>query len=157
MQRAEPKPNKFFRSKEIFPWALVDLRLPDGDGIELMGQLKAISPDLQVIVFTGHGTIDSAVLATKKGAYHFVTKPFNLEEIFSLVDRALGHKNLLRENAQLKRELSSHGKFQHIIGQSPGNSPSPGHGGKGRRLELHNFNQRAEWNGEGTHCKGHPP
>jgi DNA-binding NtrC family response regulator len=74
--------------------ALVDLRLPDGDGIELMSKLKAVHPNIQVIILTGHASIEIAVEATRKGAFHFVTKPCNLDEIITLVDRALSHSQL---------------------------------------------------------------
>ncbi len=100
--------------------ALIDLRLPDGDGIELMAELKAANDDLQVIILTGFGTIDTAVRATKNGAFHFVTKPFNLEEINSVVLRAFSHSNLEAENKELKKELSGRYKFDNIIGQSEG-------------------------------------
>ncbi|MGZ5279180.1 MAG: response regulator, partial [Pseudobdellovibrionaceae bacterium] len=77
---------------QILDLALVDLNLPDGDGIDLMTHLKNIHPDCQVIILTGHGTIESAIRATQKGAFHFITKPFNMEELMSLVDKALAHK-----------------------------------------------------------------
>ena len=59
---------------------LIDLRLPDGDGIDLMTRLKVAHPNAKFIILTGFATVDIAVEATQKGAYHFVTKPFNLEE-----------------------------------------------------------------------------
>ncbi|PIS11622.1 MAG: DNA-binding response regulator [Bdellovibrio sp. CG10_big_fil_rev_8_21_14_0_10_47_8] len=98
--------------------ALVDLNLPDGDGIDLMIHLKEVHPDCQVIILTGHGTIESAVRATQKGAFHFMTKPFNMEELVSLVDRALSHKKLQKENQQLRNELNKKYQFEHIIGKS---------------------------------------
>src|SRR5580698_7710902 len=58
--------------------ALVDLRLPDGDGIELMEKLRLVHPSIQVIILTGHASIESAIEATRKGAFHFITKPCNL-------------------------------------------------------------------------------
>ena len=63
--------------------AIVDLRLPDGDGIELMGRMRALHPNIQVIILTGHASIETAVDATRKGAFHFVTKPCNLDEILT--------------------------------------------------------------------------
>jgi DNA-binding NtrC family response regulator len=98
--------------------AIVDLNLPDGDGIEFMSYLKALSPSTQVIILTGHGTIESALRATQKGAFHFVTKPFNLDELLSLVDKALTHKHLQQENQQLRSELNKKYNFDQIIGDS---------------------------------------
>jgi DNA-binding NtrC family response regulator len=98
--------------------ALVDLNLPDGDGIDLMTHLKSIHPDCQVIILTGHGTIESAIRATQKGAFHFITKPFNMEELMSLVEKALTHKKLQQENQQLRTELHKKYQFEQIIGKS---------------------------------------
>ncbi len=98
--------------------ALVDLRLPDGDGIELMTRLKALHPAIQVMILTGHGTIETAVRATQSGAYHFVTKPFNMEELLNLINKALSHKNLQQENIQLRHALHKKYRFDNIIGQS---------------------------------------
>jgi len=106
------------QSDKALDLALVDLRLPDGDGIELMQKLRTIHPNIQVIILTGHASIETAVEATRKGAFHFVTKPCNLEEILTLVDRALSHSQLTKENHQLRTALHSKYQFENIIGQS---------------------------------------
>ena len=106
------------QSDKALDLALVDLRLPDGDGIELMGKLKSIHPKMQAIILTGHGTIETAVEATRKGAFHFVTKPCNLDEILSLTERALAHSTLEQENQQLKSALHKKYQFENIVGQS---------------------------------------
>lgn len=98
--------------------AIVDLNLPDGDGIEFMSYLKSLHPATEVIILTGHATIESAIRATQKGAFHFVTKPFNLEELMSLIEKALTHKKLHQENQQLRSELHKKYKFDQIIGTS---------------------------------------
>ncbi len=98
--------------------ALIDMNLPDGDGIEFMTSVKAQHPACQVIILTGHGSIESAVRATQKGAFHFITKPFNMEELMSLVDKALTHKKLQQENLQLRSELGRKYQFDQIIGHS---------------------------------------
>jgi len=98
--------------------ALVDLRLPDGDGLELMSKLKAHRNQTQVIILTGHASIETAVEATRRGAFHFVTKPCNLDEILSLADRALSHTQLEIENHQLKSALHRKYQFDNIVGQS---------------------------------------
>lgn len=98
--------------------ALVDLRLPDGDGLELMTKLKMHSRQTQVIILTGHASIETAVEATQRGAFHFVTKPCNLDEILSLADRALSQTQLEVENRQLKSALHRKYQFDNIIGQS---------------------------------------
>lgn len=100
--------------------ALVDLRLPDGDGLELMSQLKAIHRNCQVIILTGFGSIEKAVEATQRGAFHFVTKPFNLDAILTLIERALSQAHLEKENHQLRTALHKKYHFDNIIGQSDG-------------------------------------
>ncbi|MEY2407495.1 MAG: two-component system, NtrC family, response regulator HydG [Verrucomicrobiota bacterium] len=79
---------------------LLDLKLPDADGLDLLSTLKAQWPDTECIVLTGYGTLDSAVEATKRGAFHFQTKPHN-DGIFNLVERALERKQSAQENIKL--------------------------------------------------------
>ncbi len=98
--------------------ALVDLRLPDGDGLELMTRIRQIHPACQVIILTGHGTIENAVKATQLGAYHFITKPFNMEELVSIVNKAISHKTLQTENQHLRSALSRRYRFENIVGNS---------------------------------------
>lgn len=107
-------------SDKALDLAIVDLRLPDGDGIELMQKLRVLHPNIQVIILTGHASIESAVEATRKGAFHFVTKPCNLDEIMTLVDRALSHSQLTKENQHLRSALHNKYQFDSIIGQSEG-------------------------------------
>jgi DNA-binding NtrC family response regulator len=80
--------------------ALIDLKLPDADGLDLLSALKAQWPDTEAIVLTGYGTLDFAVEATKRGAFHFQTKPHN-DGIFNLVERALERKQTAQENSKL--------------------------------------------------------
>ena len=80
--------------------ALLDLKLPDADGLELLSALKTNWPDTEVIVLTGFGTLDHAVEATKRGAFHFQTKPHN-DGIFNLVERALERKQQSQQNNKL--------------------------------------------------------
>ena len=80
--------------------ALIDLKLPDADGLELLTSLKSQWPDTEAIVLTGYGTLDYAVEATKRGAFHFQTKPHN-DGILNLVERALERKQQSQENSKL--------------------------------------------------------
>lgn len=85
---------------------LQDVRMPDMDGIEVLKRIKQIRPNLPVVVMTAFGTIDAAVEAIKLGAYDYVTKPFPKEKILSLIENAIQLDLLLKENRQLKEELS---------------------------------------------------
>lgn len=101
-----------------FDLAIIDMNLPDGDGLEFMKELKALYPKIQVIILTGFGSVESAVKATQQGAYHFLTKPFSLEELMGLVDKALDHKTLQNENRQLREALHIRYGFDQIVGDS---------------------------------------
>jgi DNA-binding NtrC family response regulator len=98
---------------------LVDVRLPDGNGMEFMERLQKNHPLCQAIVLTGFGTIKDAVEATKRGAFHYLTKPFNIDELLTMVDKTLEHKKLQTENKVLKSQLQEKYRFDNIIGRSP--------------------------------------
>jgi DNA-binding NtrC family response regulator len=86
---------------------LLDLVLPDGDGLDLLPQIKKQWPDTEVIVLTGHATFDAAVEATKRGAYHFQNKPFDTKTLLLSVERALEHKRLNEEARSLRTALAT--------------------------------------------------
>jgi DNA-binding NtrC family response regulator len=99
---------------------LLDMRLPGGaSGLEMLQQIKQRKPDAEVIVITGYGTVQSAVHAMKLGAYDYVTKPFNLEELRLLLERAASHMKLASENRLLREKIKSKQGFGGIIGRSP--------------------------------------
>lgn len=106
------------QTEQALDLALIDLRLPDGDGLELMALLKQHNPILQTIILTGFGTIEGAVQAVQRGAFHFITKPFSVDELLSIVNKALTHMQLQQENSQLRSALHQKYQFDNIIGQS---------------------------------------
>jgi two-component system response regulator AtoC len=97
----------------------LDVVLPGISGMEVLQQVKVRVPDTEVILITGHASIDHAVAAIKKGAFHYVSKPLRLEEIRNLTRKALDHKRLLRENRQLKARLEPLEGWGEMIGISP--------------------------------------
>ena len=99
---------------------LLDMRLPGvASGLEILQQIKNRKPDAEVIVITGYGTVQSAVHAMKLGAYDYVTKPFNLEELRLLLERVASHLKLASENRLLREKIKSKQGFGGIIGRSP--------------------------------------
>lgn len=98
---------------------LLDLRLPGTGGLEILREVKKRRPETVVVVITGYATVQSAVQAMKNGAYDYVTKPFNLEELRMLLDRVLGHLQLASENRILREQVKSKQGFGSIIGRSP--------------------------------------
>ena len=93
------------RLKEISPSViLLDLQLPDAEGLEMLGQIKADHPDTQVIILTAHDSLNNAIESIKRGAYHFISKPYAPEELLSLIEKALENQSLLRETEQLRQK-----------------------------------------------------
>ena len=97
---------------------ITDLRLPDGTGIDVIAHVKSESPDAEVILMTGHGSLDVTIEAIKCGAYYYLEKPFALERLYTLVARALEFGTLRRENELLKRSLSGDSETFGMIGRN---------------------------------------
>jgi len=97
---------------------LTDLRMPNVDGLEVLSQVKEYDADTSVILMTAYGTIEDAVAAMKKGAYDFITKPFDTEHLCVLIGRALENRRLVAENTLLRQELFADQGFASIIGKS---------------------------------------
>lgn len=105
--------------KWSFAVILLDLKLPNEDGIEILKQLKAQDPEAEVVIITGHGTIQTAVQAIKSGAFDVLTKPFTPNEVRRTVERAFKNRQLNIENVILKQTLKEKEKKEEIISQSP--------------------------------------
>ena len=85
-----------------FDVILMDLRLPDKNGLDLLVEVKEQASTSEIIMITGHGDVDSAVMAMKLGAYDFIPKPFNLDQLDMLVEKAHQRAVLARENSMLR-------------------------------------------------------
>src|SRR5437868_13140459 len=97
---------------------ICDLQLPDMDGLTLLRHMKDAKPATEVIVVTGYGSVQTAVEATKAGAFYFVEKPFDFEELSPLVEKALERRELMAETANMRRQLSTRAEYFNIIGSS---------------------------------------
>ena len=98
---------------------ITDLRMKSVDGLDVLSGIKRIDPTVPVIVMTAFGGIDSAVEAMRRGAFHYVTKPFEMETLRALAERACRERALSHENAQLRRTLRANASAQQLLGQSP--------------------------------------
>ena len=101
-----------------FDAILLDLVMPDLDGLGALKRIKAMDPDVEVIIITGYGTIQSAVESIKAGAFHFLSKPFVPEDLRNLVNRALEKRRLDLENIYLRQELKSQEDKSALIYES---------------------------------------
>ena len=98
---------------------LSDLKMPGLTGLELLREVKAVSPDVDVILLTAFGTVEEAVKAMKDGAVDFLTKPFQRAQLIRVIRKALEHRELVQENRALQRRLDDLLREGHIIGASP--------------------------------------
>lgn len=101
-----------------FDVVLTDLNLPGIDGIELVKKIKTKLPDTEIIMVTGFGSTEKAIEATKAGAFYFVEKPVDLDELQILIEKALERKQQAAEIQELRRKLSDRYEYQGIIGAS---------------------------------------
>jgi len=98
---------------------ILDIMMPNMDGLEVLRRVKETHPNVDVIMITGLSQIDTAVQAMKLGAFDYISKPFEPDELKLVVQRALERRRLLQENLTLKSELSSKYRFENIVGLSP--------------------------------------
>jgi two-component system response regulator HydG len=102
-----------------FDIVLTDLVMTEVDGLSILAQAKEERPDCEVILITGHGTIDSAVRAMQRGAFDYLTKPLDLAELRARVDKATATQRLARSNLELQQQLNEKFGFEGVVGSSP--------------------------------------
>ncbi len=105
--------------REMFDLALTDLRLPDRDGLSVLEGLKLIHPDLPVLLLTAHGSIPNAVEAMQKGAFGYLTKPFDNKELEATLEKALAQQRMSREIQRLKLLVKELYGLENVVARSP--------------------------------------
>jgi two-component system response regulator PilR (NtrC family) len=105
-------------NKDIFDLVITDLRMPKIGGMEVLKAAKSASPETVVLIITAFASADSAVEAMKQGAYDYLTKPFQVDEVQLIIRNALEKRRLTTENILLKREMASQSSFSQLVGQS---------------------------------------
>ncbi len=98
--------------------ALVDLKLGSSDGIQLIEQIRKISPQTVSVIMTGFGSIETAIQAVKAGAFHYITKPFEFADLINLIQKALEHAQAHQENKILKKQLQAKYGMENMVGTS---------------------------------------
>lgn len=104
--------------EETFGLSIVDLKLVHRDGISLMEEMHSINPYMPIIILTAHGSIESAVEATKKGAFNFLSKPFDPEELLLQIEKAMENQRLVSEVRRLEGLLKGRYDFQNVVSRS---------------------------------------
>ena len=107
------------RLKEnTFDLVLADIKMPGMSGLELLEEIKQHSPELTVVMMTAHGDVETAVLAMKKGAYDYITKPFDHDALVLRLEKAIERSNLLKENQRLQQACLEDSGFHGLVGKS---------------------------------------
>jgi len=106
-------------SESTFDLVLLDIKLPEMNGLEILTEIKRNMEDVHVVIMTGYGTVGNAVEAMKKGAFDFITKPFASEHLVQTAVKALKNKSLITENRYLRKQLNEKYNFSNIIGKNP--------------------------------------
>jgi len=104
------------------PLVLLDLQLPDAEGLQTLDEIKRSAPKTQVIILTAHDTLSNAIESIKRGAYHFISKPYAPEELLSLVEKALEKQSLLRETQELRQRTQ---QLEKRLEMASANQPTP--------------------------------
>lgn len=97
---------------------LLDLKMPGMDGLETLRKLKEVRPDAEILMMTAYATVDTAVQAMKEGAFDYLVKPFDPEEVQIQIQKIVSHKELLLENILLRKKLEEKYQYDEIIGKS---------------------------------------
>ena len=105
-------------AEKFFDLIIMDIRMPELGGIEALKKIKSISPGIPIIIMTAYASVGTAVEALKAGAYDYITKPLDIDELKLLVEKALRFHHLEQENLHLKERLDDRFDFSNIIGRS---------------------------------------
>jgi two-component system response regulator PilR (NtrC family) len=114
-----PAAAKLEYDKRDFDIVITDLKMPTGSGLDVLDGVKTARADTQVIVMTGFATPETAIAAMKRGAYDYLTKPFKVDEVTVVIERALEKRALLRDNVLLRAELEGRFRLDRMVGKSP--------------------------------------
>jgi DNA-binding NtrC family response regulator len=148
------------------PYEIVftDIKMPDIDGLDLLSAIKAYRPETEVIIVTGHGSMESAIQAMKFGSYDYIQKPFKLSVLKIIIDRITEEKNFKQEKVVLKSRVKDRHRYEQLVGISlrmqeiydviermQGSSPHvliEGESGTGKELAAHVIHRTSDHAGE---------
>ena len=98
---------------------IVDLKMPGMDGLQVLAEAKKLQPELAVVIMTAYATVDTAVAAMKAGAYDYLVKPFDPEELSLMMQKIVSQQELVRENTVLRQALKKEYRFRDLLSKSP--------------------------------------
>ena len=110
---------KFFRESRDVAAIVTDWKMPEMNGLDFLREAKRTDPDVLVILMTAYGTVQTAVQAIKQGAYDYLVKPFEADELLLTLDRVAQLRRVIEENRRLAMRLEEHKRFHRLVGQSP--------------------------------------
>lgn len=116
---SDPRKALALFKSEVFDLVFTDLKMPGLDGVGLLEAMKDIRNEVPVVLMTAYATIETAVEATRKGAYDYITKPFRRERILMTVDKVMKWHAVVRENRELRSELNGNQTMAAMVGKSP--------------------------------------
>ena len=153
--RPTPPPSALKRVREGVDLVLLDYRLPDSDGLAVLKQIKENDPDTLVIMLTAYSNVDTAVEAMRQGAYHYANKPFNMDEIVLLVEKALETTSLRREVRALRANQAQPYSLDRIVGDDESMYDDAGAAEENcDRSGIDGAAHRRERNGQGSRRQG---
>ena len=116
--RSRPDARRSTARPEHFDAVVTDLRMPDADGLEVLAAARKLTPECPVIVMTAYSAVDTAIESIRRGAYHYLTKPFKTEELVVFLGRALDEANVRREARALRTTLRDRFSLAQVVGES---------------------------------------
>ena len=135
---------------------LLDVSLPDRNGLELLREIRRRDPNLSIILITAYGSIDMARAAFKSGAQDYITKPWSNDELVAQISLAIEGRRLREENVQLKRALKQRYNFPNIIGKSDKMQAVFDLVTQVAPVALHRFDLRRKRHRQRSHRQSHP-
>ena len=158
VETAEDGPSALERmKKERWSVLLVDMKMPGMDGLQVLEQARQMQPDLVAVIMTAYATVDTAVSAMKLGAYDYLVKPFDPDELSLMMQKIVAQQALVRENALLRKALRRDYRFRDLVSKSPAMQQLfdlARTGGEAARRRSSILGR--ERDGQGTDRPGHP-